>query len=44
MAFCDVTLRLPASGPDLTGALTIALENHAYWRDARDAARPLPRA
>lgn len=44
MAFCDVTLRLPVSEADLAEALDIALENHAHWKDCRNAARNLPRA
>ena len=41
MAFCDVTLRLPAPLDELVAALPVALDNHAYWRDAREAARSL---
>ncbi|ESW62330.1 MAG: hypothetical protein Q27BPR15_01605 [Rhodobacter sp. CACIA14H1] len=44
MAFCDITLRLPADGDDVAAALPLAMENHAYWRDSRDAARAMPRA
>ena len=33
MAFCDVTLRSPATDGDLVDALAIAMDNHAYWRD-----------
>ena len=41
MAFCDVTLRLPVSETTLFESLSIALENHAYWRDSRFESRLL---
>ena len=41
MAFCDVTLRLPLPESELMEAFSIALENHAYWRDSRHEARLL---
>jgi len=41
MAFCDVTLRLPAQEDELFESLSIALENHAYWRDSRYETRLL---
>jgi DNA-binding response OmpR family regulator len=41
MAFCDVTLRLPVQEIELMEAFSIALENHAYWRDSRYEARLL---
>lgn len=41
MAFCDVTLRLPVSEVELMESFSIALENHAYWRDSRYEARLL---
>lgn len=41
MAFCDVTLRLPVEEIELMEAFSIALENHAYWRDSRYEARLL---
>jgi len=44
MAFCDVTLRLPATDTEMAAALSVALENHDHWRDCRDATRALRRA
>ena len=41
MAFCDVTLRLPLQESELMESFSIALENHAYWRDSRHEARLL---
>lgn len=41
MAFCDVTLRLPVAEVTLFESLSIALENHAYWRDSRFESRLL---
>lgn len=41
MAFCDVTLRLPLPESELMESFSIALENHAYWRDSRHEARLL---
>lgn len=41
MAFCDVTLRLPLPESELMESFSVALENHAYWRDSRHEARLL---
>ena len=41
MAFCDVTLRLPVTETALYESFSIALENHAYWRDSRFESRLL---